>query len=26
MYEGNKKYAIRGESKVQISEKEFVGG
>lgn len=26
MYEGNKKYAIRGENKVKISEKEFVGG
>ncbi len=26
MHEGNKKYAIRGESKVKVSEKEFDGG
>ncbi|MFP5041513.1 M949_RS01915 family surface polysaccharide biosynthesis protein [Parasediminibacterium sp. JCM 36343] len=26
MYEGNKKYAVRGENKVKISEKEFIGG
>jgi hypothetical protein len=26
MYEGNKKYAVRGESRVQVSEKSFMGG
>jgi len=26
MHEGNKKYAIRGESKVKVSEKEYDGG
>jgi len=26
MHEGNKKYAIRGENKVRLSEKEYVGG
>jgi hypothetical protein len=26
MYEGNKKYALRGESQVQGSEKDFNGG
>ena len=26
MYEGNKKYAIRGENKVKISENNFIGG
>ena len=26
MYEGNKKYAIRGENRVKISEKDFIGG
>lgn len=26
MYESNKKYTIRGESKVQVSEREFIGG
>jgi hypothetical protein len=26
MYEGNKKYAVRGESRVQVSEKDFIGG
>lgn len=26
MYEGTKKYAVRGENKVQVSEKEFIGG
>mgnify|MGYP003618693051 CR=1 FL=1 len=26
MYEGNKKYAIRGENRVKLSEKEFIGG
>ena len=26
MYEGIKKYAVRGENKVQVSEKEFLGG
>jgi hypothetical protein len=26
MYEGNKKYAVRGESRVQVSEKDFTGG
>jgi hypothetical protein len=26
MYEGNKKYALRGESKVQVSATDFVGG
>lgn len=26
MYEGNKKYALRGESKVKISEKDYYGG
>jgi len=26
MYEGNRKYAIRGHNKVQISDKEFYGG
>jgi len=26
MYEGNKKYAIRGENKVKVSEKSFFGG
>jgi hypothetical protein len=26
MYEGDKKYAVRGESRVQVSEKDFTGG
>lgn len=26
MYEGTKKYALRGESKVQVSATKFVGG
>jgi len=26
MYEGNTKYALRGESRVQVSENEFIGG
>ena len=26
MYEGTKKYAVRGESKVKISEKDYIGG
>jgi hypothetical protein len=26
MYEGIKKYALRGESRVQVSEKDYVGG
>jgi len=26
MYEGNKKYALRGESRVQVSATDFVGG
>jgi hypothetical protein len=26
MYEGSKKYAVRGENRVQVSEKDFMGG
>lgn len=26
MYEGNQKYAMRGENKIQVSETEFIGG